>query len=660
MKTKVFLLVLAVFCLAGSAVGQPAGEAPALANPAPFALPAGVDTNINEVISLDPDFPLEAVLQMLANNAKLPIKYAPELLQNGRPGPLLSAPVGPARFERMTDFEALARLIRKNDLVLGRYANGPDVFVGTEDSKLTSLFPQAPGGGDLDQGPGETEFEVFADATQEIPLQTAILMLARFAKIPIVMDPKLKSGGERIVGTNLVTLPPITNLTVNLASMGSLPAKQRLVAILNVHDLVMIPDPISQTTTITYKEPGAREPQIPNVVPLRYSNTTNITDLITTTFPSARIRADVRTASLLVMSTQKEYEAITNLVALLDTPTKQVLIEARFLETLQNPKSIKGIDWTDTLQGNRMTFGNGTAGAESTSQRTTTTSPTVTPNGRPGPTVTTTSSGTTINHSSTFDAASPNLAVSTASGFSPATAFLNAQGVNVVLSALNTESDTRTLATPRAVTLDNQLTKLEVTRSIPIFDASESTSGASGAVVASSRPNYTNVGTILMVTPRISGSNVAMRVQPEISRVENQPSRKIVAGKVNEADIFAFNKIDTQVIIPSGNTLVMGGLLSDSTAKTFSKVPILGDIPLLGWAFRREGHERSKANLIIFVTPTIIDDADFQPYRTEFLNTAMPEHAKVTEGPMKSGKPAALGKKAKAEKAAEDAEEQAK
>src|SRR6185295_17312149 len=151
--------------------------------------------------------------------------------------------------------------------------------------------------------------------------------------------------------------------------------------------------------------------------------------------------------------------------------------------------------------------------------------------------------------------------LNTASGFSPATAFLNAQGVSAVLSFLNTESDTRTLATPRAVTLDNQETRLEVTRSIPIFDASEGI-GQGGTTVSSSKPNYTNVGTILIVTPHISGTNVAMRVRPEISRVEATPSRKVVAGKVNEADIFASSKIDTQVIIPSGNTLVMGGLIS--------------------------------------------------------------------------------------------------
>jgi len=68
----------------------------------------------------------------------------------------------------------------------------------------------------------------------------------------------------------------------------------------------------------------------------------------------------------------------------------------------------------------------------------------------------------------------------------------------------------------------------------------------------------------------------------------------------------------------------MGGLISDSSFKSFTKVPILGDIPILGLAFRHESKERQNANLIIFLTPTIIENDDFQPTRTQFLNTPLP------------------------------------
>jgi general secretion pathway protein D len=83
----------------------------------------------------------------------------------------------------------------------------------------------------------------------------------------------------------------------------------------------------------------------------------------------------------------------------------------------------------------------------------------------------------------------------------------------------------------------------------------------------------------------------------------------------------------------------MGGLISDSTQKTYTKVPLLGDIPGLGWAFRKESKAREKANLIVFVTPTIIEGEDFQPTRTEFLNTPMPPHDDGMPDTYNRGKP---------------------
>lgn len=653
MRTQLCLATLVAFCFATSTRAQ-TNPPPARPGDSSITLdkmaavssnPLGVDTNIVSLLSFDSELPLKTAIETLANNAKLKYRYAPELVTNNVPSPVLDAPVGTARFEQMTAFEALQRLLRKNDLVLGRYSGTPDVIIGTKESNLTPVVPQAgAAGGDLAAAPTEGEFEVFADTTAEIPLQTAILMLARFAKVPIVMDPRLKTGGERYIGTNVVMLPSITNITVNLSSMGDLSARQRLQAILKVHDLEMVPDPVSQTYTITYKEPGAKEPLIPNVIPLRYSNTTNIVALLQSVFPPpTRIQPDTRTASLLVVSTAKDYDSITNLVAQLDTPTKQVLIEARFVDTLLNPESFKGINWSGTLKENQITFGNGNTAVETLNQVTRSTAPSTTPNGRPGPNVTTTTSARETTTQNIVDPLNPGFTLNTANGFSPSTAFLNAQGLSVVLSFLNQDADTRTLSTPRAVTLDNQETKLQVTRAIPIFDQSEGI-GQSGSIVSSSKPSYTNVGTILMVTPRISGTNVQMRLQPEISDTELQLSTKTVAGKVNQADIFTMQKIDTHVMIPSGNTLVMGGLSQDISNKGFTKVPFLGDIPVLGWAFRSESIQRKKRNIFIFVTPTIIEDADYQPYRTDFLNTKMPEHPVLLDDPVKSAKPAKFDK----------------
>lgn len=657
MKTKLIALVSACFGWAAALSAQPASPSaelqPALVGQAQAAqaaaAPAAADPggDVLPFVALDADFPLFEALNNVAQNAGVSFTLAPELIgPNNTPADILRQPMGAFRVENVTARQALERLVNQKGLVLGTKPGSASVFLGTPQSELTSIFGAPAEGGDLAKAAAEEQLQMdaFLDPNKEIPLLTAIQMLARLAKINVMIDPRLKSGGVRQVGTNIVELPPVATNTVVISTYGGVSSRQILDAVLNNYGLTMLQDRNTGFYQVTFKDPTAKEPVFPFTVRLRYSNTTNIQTLVQTTFPAVRVQSDPRTAQLVVLATEREHDEITNLVAKLDLPTQQVLIEARFLETFTNPKSLKGIDWTDTLAAQRFTAGNGTLAAGS-SQSTTTKSPgdpiTVT---RPDGTTTTvtppssTTSTKTDSRTTTFD--STAISLSTAGGFAPNVAFLNAQGVNAVLSFLNSESDSRVIATPRAVTLDNQETRLEVTTAIPIFNATEAI-GQAGTAVSSSRPEYTNVGTILVVTPRITGTNVSMKVRPEISRVlpDHPSSRKIVQGKVNEADVFSSSTIETHVLVPSGNTLVMGGLISDSSQKTYTKVPLLGDIPGLGWAFRKESKAREKANLIVFVTPTIIETEDFQPYRTEFLNTPMPEHDAGMPDVWNRGKP---------------------
>ena len=97
--------------------------------------------------------------------------------------------------------------------------------------------------------------------------------------------------------------------------------------------------------------------------------------------------------------------------------------------------------------------------------------------------------------------------------------------------------------------------------------------------------------------------------------------------------------METHVLIPSGNTLVMGGLVSDSRSKSYTKVPILGDLPGIGLAFRQDKKERNKSNLIIFVTPTIIEDSDFQAAQSDFMKTPLQALPEWKESDWDNGKP---------------------
>ena len=144
---------------------------------------------------------------------------------------------------------------------------------------------------------------------------------------------------------------------------------------------------------------------------------------------------------------------------------------------------------------------------------------------------------------------------------------------------------------------------------------------------------------ILNVTPRITADNrITLKVLPEVSRIFDTVTA-YSAGEANTAYIFDSRRMETTVMIPSGNTLVLGGLVTDDIRNSDTKVPLLGDIPLLGTLFRSNSKSRAKSNLLIFITPTIVQDSDFQVTKSDFLNTPLTQDADPDWGFMSSGKP---------------------
>lgn len=477
---------------------------------------------------------------------------------------------------------------------------------------------------DLAAAPGAGSEEVMPlinipDAT----LRSVIESLARQANVKFLFDPRTAAT----LGTNSVSVR-LENVT----------AQQALEAVLNNNNLIMVPDPKSKIARITDKPKD--EPLVMSFIQLKYSSPTNIALVLSNTLPAgsrSRVIPDTRTSQLVVMATEKELEGWTNLINRLDTPTRQVLIEARLIETSKNPKSVKGIDWSGTLAAQSVTFGNGISSFD----RATTTpgnSTSVTlPSGRV--VSSTTPSTTTTETKSSLDGLTGlvGMTANTARGFDPRTAFLNADGVRAVLSFLNTDADSEVVATPRAVTLDNETAKLDATRSLPIFKITPGTA----QTPAGSEVTYTNIGTILEVTPRIRGDDkIFLKIVPEVSAVEPAKDRQVVNGQINEANIFTSRRITANVVVPNGNTLVMGGLIRDENSKGYTKVPVLGDLPGIGLMFRRDSKTRFKSNLIIFITPTIVSDSDFQPAQSDFLKTPLtPDKPDKDESPWDAGKP---------------------
>jgi type II secretory pathway component GspD/PulD (secretin) len=445
---------------------------------------------------------------------------------------------------------------------------------------------------------------------QDVPITTAIESLARLAGINYLLDPKIGYGQPDDKGQ----IKPEPTLSIRWESVT---AEQALLALLDNYGLQLVENPKTGIYKITTKDPTARPEMITRVVQLKYASTSNMMAAVVSTLTDTRSKVvpDPRTSQLVVVATENEQADVTALVNQLDKPTRQVLIETKLVELSSNPSTSKGVDWSGTLQAQNVAFGNGVLSQSSSASTVNQTAGGTTTVGAGGSTFTTPAGvSQAINNTVTTTTSSggglAGLAMSTASG-------LTADGLKAVLSFLNQSSEAQVVSTPRVVTLDNETATISVTRAFPIMNITAGTANTTGG----SSITYSNLGTILMVTPRISANDsIWLKVSPTVSSYFGQ-DKQTINGVLNTADIFDLRSIDTQVLIPNAHTLVMGGLVQDNPNASYTKVPILGDIPFLGVAFRSENNSMTKDNLLIFITPTIVKDADFKPSNNDFLNS---------------------------------------
>ena len=447
----------------------------------------------------------------------------------------------------------------------------------------------------------------------DVPITTAIESLARLANINYMLDPKIGYGQTDASGQ--VKVEPTLSIR-----WENITAENALLALLDNYNLQLVHDKHTGIDRITMKDPTAPPPLFTRVIQLKYASVSNMIDSAQSVLTDKRSRVliDSRTSQLVVVGTDPEQQAVETLVTQLDKPTRQVLIETRLVEVSTNPRTQKGVDWSGTLQNNQITFGNGSLQGGTF----TTTMPGI--SGGTDGAGSAMSGGGSSTVGNFVNSAGSGLSWNTKNGLTPDIGFLNAGGLSAVLSFLNSSADAQIMSCPRVVTLDNEVALISVTRGYPVFSVASSSANNSGG----SSVGYTNVGTIVHVTPRISANDyIWLRVIPEVSSFFGNASQTVGGGvngapQVLTAPIFDYRKVETQVLIPNSNTLVMGGLVQDNPRAGYTKVPLLGDIPGLGVLFRSSDKETSKDNLLIFITPTIVKDTDFQASKSgEFLKS---------------------------------------
>jgi type IV pilus assembly protein PilQ len=273
-----------------------------------------------------------------------------------------------------------------------------------------------------------------------------------------------------------------------------------------------------------------------------------------------KTQVDARSNTLIISDTPSNLAKLMLLVKELDTQTPQVLIEAKFVETTKNPKKDLGINWTDTLLNHEVA-----------------------------------TQKFSLNH---------NVNGGPWTWATPATAFLDVGQAKAVFSFMNRDSDTELLANPRIVTTDNGKAKISIATQYPIpnFTFSEQT-----ASLQISGFEYKDIGIILTVTPRINKNEfITLDVTPEASSSTENATLQSGGGSAVQIPIINTRTANTTVLIKSGHTLAIGGLMRTDNQNSYTKVPLMGDIPGLGALFRSKSLNKTKRDLLIFLTPTIV------------------------------------------------------
>ena len=277
------------------------------------------------------------------------------------------------------------------------------------------------------------------------------------------------------------------------------------------------------------------------------------------------INTDVSTNSIIAFGTPEQIQTVTHLLRELDVPYQQVLLEAQMVALSKNASKSLGLDWNwSTL---------------TTSSNSTTTS---------GSTSSSSSSSTTA-------AYFPMFMVTGGDGKK------YSMGVNATLNALITKGDGKLLARPNVLTFNGNKATIFIGDQLPVVIPNSASNGGTVTYTTS----YKNAGITLSYVPRINDDGqISASVFVEVSTPTSVTLN--VGGQKTDAYQITTRSAQTNVRMKDGDTLVIGGLISTKEAKSFNKVPLLGDLPILGQLFRSVSNSKEESEVVIFLKAKVV------------------------------------------------------
>lgn len=204
--------------------------------------------------------------------------------------------------------------------------------------------------------------------------------------------------------------------------------------------------------------------------------------------------------------------------------------------------------------------------------------------------------------------------------------------VNALITAVATNSSTNVLATPQIMTMDNTEGIFEVGEQIPIAKKTDAANGSSTTSIEQQKVTMT-----LKITPQINKVSRSIKMKID-QKLQDFSSRKLPDGVASQGVATVTRSIVTHVTSRDKETIAMGGLMRDKIIETESKVPLLGDIPVLGWLFKHKSASTEKMNLLFFLTPRIVASKDKTSAKNvkDLLNRRAKHLQEVDEDPFRS------------------------
>ena len=270
---------------------------------------------------------------------------------------------------------------------------------------------------------------------------------------------------------------------------------------------------------------------------------------------------------LIVSDVPSVIDKIERLINVLDTKPKQVMIEAKIIEVQLDSSQDLGIDWQSLKE-----FSVAASGLKDDYSQT---------------------------RAITGGSSDPTKSITTTE---LKTGIISASDFSLVLSMLQSQGDTNLLSSARIMAMDGQEAAILTGERIPIVRTDTTTTAAGTVQRTETLERYESVGIQLLVVPQVSeGGYVNMTIHPEVSEAVFPTSTSLFPR-------IQTRESDTQIMVKDGDTVVIGGLIKEKEVKTVSKVPLLGDLPILGLAFKKKSTSKVKTDLMVFITPHIVID----------------------------------------------------